>query len=106
MAQKQTEEKRRHLIETRGYPMGYHSKDEYDRFLKKNTRQEKRCIECGVEFEGIEKDECCSSECKKERRKKKTVKTNFERYGGPAPLCSEAVKSKAKSTCFERYRLQ
>lgn len=103
MANKQTDEKRQHLIKTRGYPMGYHSKEEYDLFLERNTIRVKLCIECEKQFDGVEKDKFCSEQCKKDHRRRKTEQTCLERYGGRAPLCNEKIKEKSKLTCQERY---
>lgn len=103
MAKKQTEEKARRLIETRGYPMGYHSKEEYALFLERNTLRVKSCIVCDNQFDGIEKDNFCSDHCKKVYRRRKTEKTCLERYGARAPLGNEKIKEKVKSTCLERY---
>jgi len=103
MASKQTDEKRRFLIETRGYPMGYHSKEEYEFFLEKNTPKVKVCVECGEQFEGLEKDLQCSDQCKKTYRRKKTEKTCLERYGDTHFSRNACVRDKTKQTCLERY---
>lgn len=103
MAKKQTEEHRKFLIESRGFPAGYHSKQEYENALAQSALIEKQCLTCGKVFQGPMKVECCSPECVEKKRRERTVQTNIERYGGVAPLSSQEVKRRAVQTNIERY---
>jgi hypothetical protein len=75
------------------------------------------CKEKTARFSSIKDgyDECCSKNCKMmfkygtlqimevETIKEKVKKTNNEKYGGNAPICSDEVKEKIKKTNNEKY---
>lgn len=103
MAKKQTEEHKAYLISTRGFPSGYHSKEEYENSIIAKTKVKKNCEQCNSEFEDVPKIKLCSNECRKIVKRQKTIDTNLERYGGVAPLCSSNIKLKTKQTNLKRY---
>ena len=109
-------------LTTRGYPSGYHSKEEYENFLRKSTPTQKICVICKNSFTGLNQIECCSRDCTEKHRIIKIANTKENRYGSKgynnrdsAKLtCLEKygvenqqqfkeVKEKTKKTCIERY---
>lgn len=100
---KQTQEHKEFLIQSRGFPAGYTSKESYEKSIQKKQLRNKTCIICESSFIGTEKDYCCSKECKQTYRREKTRQTCLERYGVDNPRKNDAVKDKGKQTCLERY---
>ena len=47
----------------------------------------------------------CGNKCATSsvERNNKRIRTNITKYGGNAPVCSDAVKEKMKQTCVEKY---
>lgn len=89
------EERNKILLSSRGYPMGYHSKEEYDNVIARETATH-FCV-CGKEYIGNKIG--CSPECIETLRIQKIRKTKLERYGDEKYNNKEAIKS----TCLEKY---
>jgi len=112
-----------YLIQTKGFPHGYHSKEEYDTAVEFSKIE--RVCECGKIYNPTHQTQkYCSNKCsthsldrtskikesKKERygsetynNRKKAGQTNIERYGFINPQQNAEVKKKSMETCLKKY---
>lgn len=110
-------------LETRGFPSGYKTLEQYQKALYDNELVQKTCIECGTAFEGIrKKEDFCSEDCIEKNRikrirdtkecrygspgfnnREKAKTTCLEKYGSENPQQVEEIKEKTKKTCIEKY---
>jgi hypothetical protein len=106
MATKQTCEKREYYLATRGYPQGYHSKEEYEEAIFQKTPLEKNCAICNNSFIDIPKVICCSKDCKLIARREKTQQTCQEKYGVNNPRQNKDIVEKGIKTCLRKYGVE
>lgn len=88
------------MLNERGFPVGFHSLDEYSRFLFLSEVVPKRCTRCGKVFNGQRSDhDLCSQECAEIVRVERIADTKELRYG----FSGFNNRKKAKHTRVERY---